>query len=353
MIIASCICVDESRADEKIVYTGLPRLFNTQERRSIYWKCAMVSFATSIRCNPSAQHILYTNDNQEFLIKGVNVKAKLEELGVEIRYLPFGSFKPPKGYSTRFQNAFYKLDVLKALSEEKNAQILLLDSDCVWVRPDNYLAQVLQNNKVLLYDYYNVSSPQTKIHGITQQEMGNLYREVDPDYPQPHPVWFGGEIIGGSSEHLSQICEQLAKAFRLILAKYPEHPPKFVDGNSIFDNDEYLSSFVYNQMTIPWINATGYLRRILTALTYHTARPDDLNLTIWHLIEEKTQGFPLLYQEVTNPDSYFWRVRLSEFSSYLGQFFGLPHNLTAKRRGLLLGVAIRLVMKKVKKKMRL
>ena len=26
MIIASCICVDESKADEKMIYTGLPRL---------------------------------------------------------------------------------------------------------------------------------------------------------------------------------------------------------------------------------------------------------------------------------------------------------------------------------------
>lgn len=351
MIIASCICVDESKADEKMIYTGLPGLFNTQERRAIYWKCATVSFATSVRCNPSAQHILYTNDTRELLLKGVDVKAKLKALGVEIRLLPFSSFKPPKGYSTRFRNAFYKLDVLQALSRETGAPVLLLDSDCVWVRPDNFLTQVFQKNTVLLYDYYNMSNPHTKIHGISREEIGNLYREIDPDYPQPHPIWFGGEIIGANSEHLGQIGEQLEKVFALILAKYPEYPPRFADGTSIFDGDEYLSSFVYNQMTIPWVNATGYLRRIITALTYHTARPEDLNLTIWHLIEEKTQGFPLLYKEVTNENSYFWRVPLTEFSRYLGQFFGLPRNFTPKRSAMLLGVAARLAIKKVKKKL--
>ena len=40
--------------------------------------------------------------------------------GVEIRYLPFEVFNPPKKFSSKLKLAFYKLDVIKDLGKENN-----------------------------------------------------------------------------------------------------------------------------------------------------------------------------------------------------------------------------------------
>src|SRR3954465_11319456 len=98
MIISGCICVDEDKRDNTIQYLSIPNQ-NGNQRRIIYWRCAVVSFATSVRCNPQVRHALYTNDPHPVLINGGDAKEKLREMGVEVKIIPFEVFKPPMGFS--------------------------------------------------------------------------------------------------------------------------------------------------------------------------------------------------------------------------------------------------------------
>ena len=48
---------------------------------------------------------------------------------------------------------FISSDVLKALSQpDAGSHSLLLDSDCVWTRPDPKLARLVQSDTLLLLD---------------------------------------------------------------------------------------------------------------------------------------------------------------------------------------------------------
>lgn len=351
MNIVGSICVDEDKRDDTIQYLSIPNR-NGLQRRSIYWRCAVVSFATSMRCNPQARHILFTNDRQPVWIGKIEAKQFLRTLGVEIREVPFETFKPPAGFSENFKNAFFKLDVIEKLAREKDSCHLLLDLDCVWTKPGNELLDELQAGCFMLYDNYEMKDSFRKIHGMSMAEMGTVYQEIDPTYPMPHPILFGGEFIGGNTEHFQTVAEGLLKAFRHIVSKYPLAPPKFAHQQSIFDNDEYLSSYVYNQLALPWKNAKPYIRRINTDISYSTARTSDMDLAIWHLLDEKTQGFPLLYKQVVDSKSRFWTLPLSEWNTYLGSYLGVPKSVTTRRYTMIAQKLVEKSLKKVRKALR-
>lgn len=138
----------------------------SRQRRLIYWKCAAVSFATSIRCNPGIRHILYTNDLAPVRYKGRDLRTFLTDMGIEIRYLPFEVFKPLPGLSKKFKNAFYKLDVIRELGKFVNQYSIVLDSDCVWVKNNQSFFQSLDQEKLLVYDCYQHKDPYEKRSGL-------------------------------------------------------------------------------------------------------------------------------------------------------------------------------------------
>ena len=149
---------------------------SADKRRQVYWQCTAVFFTTSVRCNPTARHLLYTNDQEAASWNDIDFRAFLNELGVGIKLLPFKSFRPPAHFVTEFRNAFYKLDVLLALSQpDASSYSPLLDSDCVWTRPASAFFRLIQSDLLLLLDSKPESLPDTKIHGFSHRDMGNLY----------------------------------------------------------------------------------------------------------------------------------------------------------------------------------
>jgi len=320
--IVTTLCVDQN--DNSLNY----QLFhlNNRQKRLTYWKCCLTFFGTSIRCNPDANHILYTNDKNRVTFNGIDLKKFLSDIGVEIRYLPFTQFLPPSNLSRYLMLAYYELDALKDLSKNNDDNYsIVLDSDCVWTKPDDRLNQLINSDKLLLFDVYNRTDPFDKgPHNFSRKDMGDLFKEVDKEYLKEDPIWFGGEIIAGSNKNLKIISDGFKSTFDNIIQSSND-PRQFSISRKMLERGmEFLTSFVLNKSEIGWNDANGFIKRIWTLKKINNVSPSDTNLTIWHLIGEKMLGIPLLGKEVLNRDSEFWKIPLDRFNIYLGEYLGVP-----------------------------
>lgn len=336
MNIVTSICVDETDADES--YYPNARYMSGEQRRLAYWNCVIVFFCTSVRCNPSAKHLLFTNDTKPVIIHRVDIRQFLTSLQVEIVQLPFQYFKVPSEVSAIFLNAFYKLDVIRALGSEKYEYSLLLDSDCVWVRHTPELYRIVESGKFFLYEMYPGEPNKKNVHGISRMDRGRAYRKADPGFTMEEaPVLFGGELIGTSSRNFKEVSDEMLRVFKHVTRTFTkENMPRLNEKETILDSDEQIASLVYNKLQVDWINAEGYLRRIWTGLNSSSAKESDLNLTIWHLPKEKTQGIPLLVKQALNKKSKFWTIGLSAFNVYLGKYLGIPKRTSRVEKYLFL-----------------
>ncbi|AII50657.1 hypothetical protein [Hymenobacter sp. APR13] len=336
MAIVTSLCVDTAGIPASVY----PQLLDVgaHERRRVYWQCTVVFFATSVRCNPGVTHLFYTNDEAPAYWEGTDYRAFLLKLGVQIRPLAFEEFCPPPAFGTEFRNAFYKLEVLRELARpEAEAGSILLDSDCVWTRPVPALLELLrQPDTLLLLDAEPDTGPDTKVHGLSRRDIGHLYRQLDPAYPVAVPRHYGGELLGGSRQRLAEVAAELQAFWTMVLRDYPTAAPRFASGRSLFDGDEYLTSFVYNRLVRPGTDASPFIRRIWTSYRKTDVRATDIQLPIWHLPNEKNQGLPILCRRVLDLHSAFWHTAPTELAAYLGRFLGVPRPLWHPQRLLIL-----------------
>jgi hypothetical protein len=318
--IATYICVSDQ---DDSLYPQVQSLTYKKQRFN-YWQCATVFFATSLRCNPKAEHVLYTNDTQTVRSKGVDLRLYLTDLGVKVETLPFKYFRPPKEYSNLFTNAFYKFDVMQALGDNSKDPVLLLDADCVWTAPGSKAENDIISGQVLLYDVHGEEDPDKKVDGMSRHDRAAVYKIVHPDYPTAAPIHIGGEIVGGQAQQFKILSEQLLKSYKHILKKFGDNPPRFADGRKIFDGNENLGSMVFNMNLVPWKNAQDSIKRIWTGYAFKNIEKKDLGIPIWHVPSEKLMGIPLLFNKALNKRSRFWKTPLSEFNKYIGGFLNIP-----------------------------
>jgi len=323
MNIVTTLCVDpnDTSFNYQLYY------LNNKKKRETYWKCCVTFFGTSLRFNPGANHILFTNDKEEIIIDNVDIKNFLKNLGVKIVELPFEKFNPPKKFSTYHILTLYNLDVIHALGKAEDATLnVFLDSDCIWVNPYPDTSHFNADNNLIVYDMYNLSDPLKKIHGITRKDIGLFYKKFDPDYPVEYPVWYGGEFVAGNSKVFKSLSEELEYYFELIIHN-PDKSPKLPNKMKIFDGDELILSLVYNKLPNKKVDAGDIIKRIWTnpKTNQNNINNDDIfGLSIWHMIGEKLFGIPLLCDKILDLDSEFWSIDTDELSKYLGLFFGFP-----------------------------
>ncbi len=323
LYIATSICVDEAAVDAGVHYPALEGT-SPEERRRAYWYCAYVLFCTSLRSNESAHHALFTNDLAPIRWRGRDLRAELAARGVEIVPLPFREFTPPRELSRSFRNAFYKMDVIRALGRlPDGTQAVLLDADCIC--PNPLPPERLSGDCIQILDMYKRKDPQLRSpHNLSMADMGALFTTIDPTYPTPYPVRFGGEFVAGSASHLAHLAQLLRDAFDRAVAASRLAPLRFANGQTIFDGCEFIFSYVCNSTAIPWSEASDLVKRIWTKPSLNNTSPEDLRLPFWHLLAEKRTGFQFLFQEVHRENSTFWTVPLDSFAAYLGEFVGVP-----------------------------
>jgi hypothetical protein len=335
--IVTSICIDTEESDKNILYKGLSLVpVESEVRRAIYWSLVTTFCCSSIRSNPEEDHYVYTNDPNEIVINRVNIHEFLKCKGIKIIFLPFQKYVPPTEYCRMFKNAYYKLEVLAELGTDENSVSILLDSDCLWHKHDEKLMSIINSDKyILLRDTFEPKDYWVKQHAnISRADLGRAYLEIDPSYPTLYPIWYGGELIAGKGKNLQIIAKEL-KAF-MDDAKARNLNTPISDKKNLYDGMECFSNFVYNKNLVDIYEAKQFIKRIYTTGnkppegtvvmkdgTYNLSQ-QDINLPIWHLPHEKQNGLQLIFKEVINPGSRFWKVPLEEFSAYLGSYVGIP-----------------------------
>src|SRR5205085_6489330 len=114
---------------------------SSQTHQNIYWRCLLVFYITSKRFNRNEKHLLFTNVKRLPIVDGRKVSSILDQLDVEVVFTDF-KYKTPKGYYGAFQNQFYEFSILEHLAKSNandNDLYLVLDSDCIFLKPAHAL----------------------------------------------------------------------------------------------------------------------------------------------------------------------------------------------------------------------
>ena len=307
---------------QESIYPQAGGLSSSTKFQIIYWRCAVVYFASSIRNNPHANHVLLTNAERIPNIGNFNTEEFFAERGVKVVNLPF-TYQPPAEFYHAFRSTFYKFDIVKYLKNNSgdNDSCLSLDSDCVWLNSAARMVSAIEKQGLINYDLHE---PEDKpISDLSRRQMQKIYQELGYKVEEP-PKYYGAELIAGKGKDIKKLSDEIDSIWEICLER-------FAEGNSKFNTEEQMLSYIYNKEGYAAGTGNPYLKRIWTSPKLYTAAESDLTLDAWHLPGEKGYGIKRLFAEITNPKSTFWTVPLgNQFAEYAGSYLGVPKRTPLK-----------------------
>lgn len=256
----------------------------TQKVRNYYWRSAVVLLASAALHHPDSQRILLVNEMPPSEIDGFEISPLLARLGIQVKKLSHIT-RPPKGYHGAWNTQFIVLDALNDLAAiAKDRQpVLLLDSDCVFIRPipDIILSRIATAG-ILRYNLgHGDDCPE---NGLSNRDLARLAAEYDPPLKREVIRYAGGELFCGRADLLDQVVAIGRKAYHESLRRHAGGLPKF-------NEEAHLLSYVYEVLGSPDASANDLIKRIWTDRGwYSTVDGSESELTIWHLPAEKKSG---------------------------------------------------------------
>ena len=319
--IAVGFCGD-SKGEESI-YPQVGGVSSSTAFQAVYWRCVVVHFASSVRNNPNANHILFTNLKHIPDIGKFKTEKFLSDLKVKVVSLPF-TYQPPLGYFDSWRSTFYKFDMLKYLSNicQPDDSCVILDSDCIWIDSVEEIVFSIKQHGFLTYEIdYRTANPTATdiISGLAKSEVQKIYEELEQRKLDEVPKHFGAEIIAGSGHSMKKVSTEIDSIWEISLKRATSGQPKF-------NTEEYMLSYVYKKIGYVPGTANSYIKRIWTErAAYNNASNEDFKLRIWHIPAEKVHGIKRLFMQALNPRSSFWHLPLGKpFAQYVGSYLGIP-----------------------------
>jgi len=313
-VIATWIYLDS--AEESSAYPQVGARSHLPAFQMVYWQCVAVFYALSVRHNPGARHLLFTNQTPDQLPvqDGFDWPAHLAKLNVEVVTLPL-TWQTPPGYFGRWRNQFYIFDILQFFEKQvydDNTPLLVFDSDCLINRPLEPLFEaVLQQGLMTLRIPYQAED---NINGITLSDMRQLYMELSGVDLHVDPTYFGGEAFAATPPIVRQINALAPAVWADMMQRHRTDRPKF-------NEEAHFLSYCYHQIG-HFGDMSPFLKRIWTAFHYSNVVASDVNLPIWHLPSEKTGGIALLFKWLSQDKS------LPADPVKLGGLVGVPKRTT-------------------------
>ncbi len=315
--ICTWLCADEPGEESVFYQTG--ELSSSQTHQNIYWRCLLVFFITSKRFNIQEKHVLFTNVRSLPKVDNRNVSDLLQTLGVEVVYTDF-KYKTPKGYYGAFQNQFYEFSILEYISNNNsrgNDLYLVLDSDCIFLKPVHALFLTASKNGFISFE--DEVKPDYAINGLSRLDLKNLYEQLLGRPMQEIPSYHLGEFILSSVENIKVFFKDFIQLWPILLERNR-------NGQMKFNEEAHTLSYLYFKNGFRAHVDNIYMRRIWTnPLFYREVRDSDVDLAIWHLPAEKTFGIFRLYDCFLNKSADFgFEIPNDEYLRLVKKTIGIP-----------------------------
>lgn len=287
------------------------------EFQAIYWRCVVVFFSTSLRFHKGFRHILFTNTPTLPTVDGLNISDFFEENGVEV--IVVGNKYPlPDGYYTSFRNQFFEFSIIEAIADTLNNDdgFLMLDSDCIFSRSCNEIFEELSAQDSAI-TYAVGPTKDYKINGVTGTEMQELF-EIFGFPIQSQPIYSGGEVLLSKGSFMKSVMAEFPKLYDELLDRSSKKLIKF-------NEEAHVLSFFYYKYGGLIGGLDPYIKRMWTNHNYfRNIVPQDENRIIWHLPNEKGQGFEKMFGDILKGNFTFSSEKL--YQDYCKKLMLDPRN---------------------------
>ncbi len=305
--------------------------------QALYWQCVVALFAVAKRASgPGQSFRLYTNDAVNMSKAPAGIAQMLDSLGVDIRVVPLVHIPPPF-YHGSWRNQFYILDIMASIAEEDiDGNYLVLDSDCVCIRPLQSIFDAIEHNGALpLITGEQLGRP---VNGLTREQMGTLFEELSNTKLAIPPQYYGGEFFAANSATIRRM---------LPLAEYAwtQSIERHHTGKLKFNEEAHLLSYVYQQLGLESGSANLFIKRLWTGVLYRNGEPKDKELLIVHLPGEKRFGYSKLYKAIRNPASWVYCENDDELRRIIQKVMSIPKPSADRLAEELWGFAINRILR--------
>jgi hypothetical protein len=283
-------------------YPQAGRLQSSDPRiHALYWRCVASFFAVA-KCvgGEGLSFRLYTNSSGNMTKALPQVIELLSQAGVEIVGVPI-KHVPPVGYYGRWRNQFYIIDIMASIAKEtENASYLILDSDCLCLRPlAEVFALIEQKGAITML---TGEKPDAYINGLTREQMKTVFEEIGNTQLSLLPKYSGGELFAANLDTIRRMLPIAEDAWQSSLERHSS-------GKLKLNEEAHLLSFVYYMLGIEPGLANQFIKRLWTGIHFRNGQPDDSRLPIIHLPAEKRFGYVDLFKVITDSSSWFYREK--------------------------------------------
>jgi len=280
--------------DEATFFPQVSSRSDTAAAQAIYWRCTVCFFASSLALNPDARHVLFTNGPVP-TVDGQDLTEILGRWGVEIVVVPV-STRLPRGAVESWGNQFYVFDVIgHHIADDAPGPLILLDSDCLWIRPADSILEAIDRYECLTY-LFNAGEYEegAMINGQTREGLARfLAKNGGP--PMPQVEYCGGELVAASAPCLRRLHNHFTLLWPIVAEQDIDAPRE----------EAHLLSVLYAADGVELGTANHIIRRMWTTFKHNNLRATDADLTIWHLPAEKRTGFRDLYERIVASGDQF------------------------------------------------
>jgi hypothetical protein len=322
-------------ADKRGEETSFPQvggMSSSAEFQNIYWRCVTCFFASSLRHNAGAPHVLFTNADIP-IVDGIDLADLFRNWGVQVINLPI-TFRLPRAAARSWGNQLYILDIIRFWAADKCPDnLVVLDCDCLWTSTVEPISEAISRHGCLTYtlndEHYAWDAP---INGATRQEMARTLdrwtADCGVDVPAniqnaPYLHYHGGEIFAATKE----VCCDLAV---LIDSLWEWWRKAEFDSRGIKEEAHFLS-ILYASHSYSNYTANPFIKRIWTTFHLNNVKRSDFDLPIWHPPAEKKTGFRRLFWEITGDRREAWAAASEQdYNKMQARFLGIPRRDVTK-----------------------
>jgi hypothetical protein len=321
-VISTWIVLDSPEDETEFPSAGTRS--STRSFQWIYWRCIVVFFASSIKQNPAAHHVLFCNRPFD-KIEEQDTLALLRQWNIELIHIPI-TYRMPRGSVSKFGNVFYELDILKFAAEQDWPGIILTDNDCVWVKSAEPIAALLEKEPILGYtlqpEDQKAYQGDVLINGMSRKKMRALIQDVGGLALDRDVHFYGGEFLAASKSG----CQTLVSYFDRLWSKTVQESREV---DSIKTEEHFLTILYEAEKARPHA-ANPFIRRLWTHFQDFNVKPSDLDLSIWHVPAEKQFGFKSLYAEIVRAPEQFWSLSSESAVMLIRLHLGIPRRSSSK-----------------------